>query len=537
LPHTSPFASVDFGARARYFPEPFATRIEYEPVLEVVPVPTVRHLPFTRCWILTGTVAAHAAVPSVTLTAPLARSFPLKDSEIDRRCLIVNGSALLPVPVGVVTEIGPVVAPFGTVAVICVPEFTVNAAVVPLNFNDVAPVRFPPVMTTCVPHGPMVGVNEAMNGLVTTKSAELVPVPPGPVTEIFPVVAVAGTVALICVSESILKVGSAAPLKSTAVAPVNPVPVMVTFVPTGPLTGRKEVIWGAGAEPTVKSVALVAVPLGVVTVTGPLCAPFWTVAVTCVFETTTKAGSALLPIITWVAPVKFVPVIVTLVPADPKFGVNDEMVGPVGFVTVKSVALVAVLTGVVTPIFPVVAPEGTVAVICVFESTANTWAAVALNVTADAPHRFVPVIVTAVPTGPLVGLKELMDAATLPVTVKFAALLTMTASAPVTEIFPVAAPPGTVAVIFNEEFTVYEAAVPLNATAVAPVKFVPLIVTEVPTGPHDGVNEEIEALAPEVTMKSSALVTVVLLASTTETLPVWAPTGTVAVMLTFEFTV
>jgi hypothetical protein len=217
--------------------------------------------------------------------------------------------------------------------------------------------------------------------------------------------------------------------------------------------------------------------------------------------------------------------------------VNEVIVGPDGLVTVKSVALVAVLTGVVTPIFPVVAPEGTVAVICVFELTVNPGAGVALNVTADAPHRFVPVIVTEVPTGPLVGLKELMAAARLPVTVKVAALLTVTLSAPVTEILPLFAPAGTVAVIFSEEFTVYEALVPPNATAVAPVKFVPVIVTEVPTGPQVGTNEEIEALAPEVTTKSPVLVAVELSAATTEILPVVAPVGTVAVMLTLEFTV
>jgi hypothetical protein len=68
-------------------------------------------------------------------------------------------------------------------------------------------------------------------------------------------------------------------LKVTEVAPVNPVPVRVTFVPTGPLVGVNDVICGTGAEPTVKFVELVPVPLGLVTMTGPLCAPFWTVAV------------------------------------------------------------------------------------------------------------------------------------------------------------------------------------------------------------------------------------------------------------------
>jgi len=43
----------------------------------------------------------------------------------------------LAVPLGVVTAIGPVVAPGGTVAVICVTEFTVNVAVTLLNVTAV----------------------------------------------------------------------------------------------------------------------------------------------------------------------------------------------------------------------------------------------------------------------------------------------------------------------------------------------------------------------------------------------------------------
>ena len=63
--------------------------------------------------------------------------------------------------------------------------------------------------------------------------------------------------------------------------------------------------------------------------------------------------------VTAVAPVKLVPLIVTLVPASALVGVKLVMVG--GFTTVKFVALVAVPPGVVTPSGPVVAPVGTVA--------------------------------------------------------------------------------------------------------------------------------------------------------------------------------
>jgi hypothetical protein len=53
---------------------------------------------------------------------------------------------------------------------------------------------------------------------------------------------------------------------------------------------------------------------------------------------------------------------------------------------------------------PVLAPVGTVAVIEVGELTVKV-AAVPLNVTELTPAKFVPVIVTCVPTGPVFGLK------------------------------------------------------------------------------------------------------------------------------------
>ncbi len=65
--------------------------------------------------------------------------------------------------------------------------------------------------------------------------------------------------------------------KATLVVPVNPDPVTVTVVPTGPLVGEKEVI--TGCVRTTKLVLLVAVPEGVVTEIGPVVAPAGTVAV------------------------------------------------------------------------------------------------------------------------------------------------------------------------------------------------------------------------------------------------------------------
>ena len=73
-----------------------------------------------------------------------------------------------------------------------------------------------------------------------------------------------------------MKLVALVPLNCTAVAPVKLVPLIVTVVPTGPLVGVKLVI--VGGLSTVKLVALVAVPPGVVTISDPVVAPAGTVA-------------------------------------------------------------------------------------------------------------------------------------------------------------------------------------------------------------------------------------------------------------------
>lgn len=76
-------------------------------------------------------------------------------------------------------------------------------------------------------------------------------------------------------------------------------------------------------------------------------------------------------------------------------------------VTVKLVTLVVEPDGVVTLITPVVAPLGTELEICVSEATVNV-VFVPLNATDVAPMKPEPDMVTAVPTGPLVGENELI---------------------------------------------------------------------------------------------------------------------------------
>jgi hypothetical protein len=257
----------------------------------------------------------------------------------------------------------------------------------------------------------------------TVKLDELVPVPLGVVTLILPVSAPAGTVAVILVAESTEKLVAVTPPNFTEVAPVKAVPLMVTTVPTGPLAGVKDVI--VGAVVTVKSDALVAVPPGVVTVIFPVTAPVGTLAVTRVpAPFTEKLVAATPPNFTEVAPAKPVPLIVTEVPTGPLVGEKDVMVGVGGPVTVKSVALVAVAPPLVTLIFPVVAPDGTVAVSWVpvgFQE--NVAALVPLNFTELAPTNPEPLIVTTVPTGPLDGENDVIVGAHEELTVKSSLLV------------------------------------------------------------------------------------------------------------------
>jgi hypothetical protein len=206
---------------------------------------------------------------------------------------------------------------------------TVNVvALAPLNLTEVAPVRFVPVIVTEVATEPLVGEKLVIVGAatVTVKLEALVAVPPGVVTEIVPVVAPEGTVAVICVAELTVNVVALAPLNLTAVAPVRFVPVIVTDAPTAPLAGEKVVIVGADAL-TVKLDALIAAPIGVVTAIVPVVAPEGTTAVICVAELTVKVV-ALTPLNrTDVAPVRFVPPMTTLAPAPPLDGTMLPIVG------------------------------------------------------------------------------------------------------------------------------------------------------------------------------------------------------------------
>jgi hypothetical protein len=251
-------------------------------------------------------------------------------SSVALEVVTVKLLADMAVPPGAVTVIVPLVVPPATTAVICVALFTTKLdAALPLNATAVAPVKLLPVITTEVPVGPLPGLKlEIAGGAVTMKFEVEVAVPSGVVTLMVPVVVPLATVAVIRVLLVTMKLAAAVLLKVTAVAPVKSVPVIATNVPIGPLPGPKVDIVGAAI--TVKLPDEVAVPPGVFTLIFPLFEPLATVAVTCVELLTEKLAAAFPPNVSAVAPVRFVPVMVTEVPEAPEAGLKLAMVGAGG---------------------------------------------------------------------------------------------------------------------------------------------------------------------------------------------------------------
>jgi hypothetical protein len=89
----------------------------------------------------------------------------------------------------------------------------------------------------------------------------------------------------------------------------------------------------------------------------------------------------------------------------PDVGVKDEIAGAGVAVINENPALLAMPFEVVTLTLPV-APAPTTAVMLVALTIVNEVAAVPPKLTADAPVKFVPVIVTVCPVPAEIGLKE-----------------------------------------------------------------------------------------------------------------------------------
>ena len=318
-----------------------------------------------------------------------------------------------------VTTTFPVLAPVGTAATMLVGLQLLGVAAVPLNVTVLLPCvvpKFVPVMVIGVATAPDVGFTVVMFG--ATVNAAPLPALPETVTTTLPVVAAAGTLTVMLVAFQLVAVPADAPLNVTVLLPcVVPkfVPVMVTGVPTTPNVGLKLVM--LGGVTTVKFTPLLA-SVPAVTTTLPVLAPAGTVTPMLVALQLENVVAAVPLNVTVLLPCvvpKFVPVMVIGVATAPDAGLKLVILG--AEITVKPTPLLDT-PETFTTAFPVLAPLGTVTAMLVAPQLENVVAAVPLKVTVLLPcvvPKFVPVMVTGVPTAPDVGLKLVMLGAVLPV--------------------------------------------------------------------------------------------------------------------------
>lgn len=338
-----------------------------------------------------------------------------------------------------------------------------NEAGIPLKETPVSLLRLNPVIVTTVPAGPSIGQIEEIDGPMV--SAVVLWASKVPRTETCPVIASAGTVAVIWVGESIVNAGSAVvPVNPTDVTESRLVPVIVTVEPGAAVAGEKDVMVGGAA----KLADAVAVPADVLTVMGPLVTLAGTVARMVVEDLLLNDAAGVVPNRTAVAPDRFAPVMVTTVPAAPRAGENSVIAADE---TLNVRVATPVLTGVSTEITPVTAFGGTVTVIEV-SVTAVGVAVEPLNLTAVAPVKLAPVMVTTLPAVPEVGLN---DAIAGDVVAKQVSLV-MGVVFDTIAIGPLLAPPGTAVVIsvadtMEKEFT----DLPLKVMSVTSAKFAPVM--------------------------------------------------------------
>ena len=129
--------------------------------------------------------------------------------------------------------------------------------------------------------------------MVTVKAIAVALVPVGVKIIIGPVVAASGTVAEIRVEVRLVNMASK-PLNFTAVIFTKLLPRISTVLPTVPLVGVKSTITNAEElAATANELVLVALPLGVLTVIGPLVALLGTVAKIAPASTLNEASTPL----------------------------------------------------------------------------------------------------------------------------------------------------------------------------------------------------------------------------------------------------
>jgi len=426
-------------------------------------------------------------LPEIVIGVPTA-------AEVGDRLVILGAAvtvkfAPLLAPLPTVTTTLPVVAPAGTVTTMLVALQLVTLALLlaPLNITVLVPCVAPklvPAIVTGAPTAPEVGDRLVMPGVTVKLELLLAWLPTVTTTAALPKLKLLGTVTAMLVALQLVTLAPVLP-KFTVLPPcVEPklVPVIVTAVPTGPEVGDRLVIPGV----TVKFDPVLAWPPTVTTTdTLPKLKPLGTVTAMLValqFVTLAPVLPKFTVLVPCVEP-KLVPVMVTAVPTGPEAGDRLAMPG----VTVKFEPLLAAVPTVTTTL-PVVAPLGTFTTMLVALQLVAVPALVLLKVTVlvlcDAP-KLVPVIVTAVPTGPEVG-----DRLAIPgVTAKLEPVLATLATVTTTDALPKLKPLGTVTTMVVAFQLVTLAGVLPKFTVLVPCvdpKLLPEIVTAVPTGPEVG---------------------------------------------------
>ena len=244
----------------------------------------------------------------------------------------VNARPLLATPLTVTTTL-PVVAPFGTGAVMLVAAQLVGVAAIPLNVTVLVPwlvPKFVPAIVMGVVIGPDVGFRVESVGVGSTVKAIPLLATALTVTTTLPVVAAPGTGTTML--DAVQLVGDAkVPLNVTVLLPwLEPkfVPVIVTLAFTGPEVGFRLVMLGVGM--TVNVTPLLAMP-DTVTTTGPVVAPTGTG--TTMLLAVQLVGVAVVPLNLTVLepwePPKLEPVMVTEVVTAPLVGFKLAIFGTV----------------------------------------------------------------------------------------------------------------------------------------------------------------------------------------------------------------
>jgi hypothetical protein len=219
---------------------------------------------------------------------------------------------------------------------------------------------------------------------------------------------------------------------------------------------------------------------------------------------------------------KLLPLMVMVAPSAPLEGVKPEIAG-VGN-TRKLDPLLIVIPFTLIEIGPVFAPTGTVvAILDVVPEV--TVAVVPLKVTPCMVLKFVPEMVTAVLTAPLMGLNPVMVGVGNTVKIDPEVMVTPFT---VMDIAPVVAPAGTAVVIVVVVNELTDAVTPLKDTVGVVLKFVPVMVTIAPSAPLVGLKPltvGVDRITKLLVLKMVTPLTV------TEIFPEVAPGGTKAVML------